>query len=173
MYRILTCLAALFLLGASTEALAMGSDEKKPEAGDEKKPGVAREVKAYNKGVKAMKSGKLEKAQKAFEDALEAKEDFPEAHNNLGYCLRKQGAKNFDEALEHYNRALELKPELAEAYMYRGVLFLQKGEADKAKADLETLQKLSPKLAAELQRVIDSGQEKDAKEYYGLIEARD
>ena len=65
-----------------------------------------------------------------------------------------QGAQNFDRSLRHYDRALELKPDLAQAYMYRGVLFTQMGDTARARADHERLLKLDPRLAAELEAVI-------------------
>ena len=62
-------------------------------------------------------------------------------------------------ALGHYNRAIELKPNLAEAYEYRGVLLLRMGRKTAAEKDLATLKTLNPKLAAELERVIKTGKE--------------
>jgi len=75
-------------------------------------------------------------------------------HNNLAFSLRLQGMHNFERALTHYNRALELKPDLARAYMYRGTLFVQIGDIDRARADHEKLLGLDRQLAAKLERVI-------------------
>jgi hypothetical protein len=36
-----------------------------------------------------------------------------------------EGPPNYLMALEHYNRAIQLKPNLAEAYEYRGMLLLK------------------------------------------------
>lgn len=113
----------------------------------------------YNKGVDFMQSGDFAAAQAKFEAALTEKEDFAEAHNNLAFSLRKQGEANYQKALEHYNRALELKPTLAEAYMYRGVLYVLQGEEEKAKADHKRLTELDRKLADELMQVIATGEE--------------
>lgn len=154
--------AALSIVLLAAQAGAMGTGEK--ESGPKAPP----QIEAYNKGVKSMKKGDYAKAQQKFEKALAIQEDFPEAHNNLAYCLRKQGKQNFELSLKHYNRALELKPDLAQAYMYRGALYVLNGEPDKAKADLETLQKLDPEMAQELARVIESGHEKDGKDIYGM-----
>lgn len=125
----------------------------------EEEPDQGAEVSAFNEGVKLLKKGDCAEAGKRFETALEMKEAFPEAHNNLAYCLRKQGEAHYEEALEHYNRALELAPELAEAYHYRGVLFVLMGEEDKARQDHQTLATLDGRLADELAAVIDSGGE--------------
>jgi tetratricopeptide (TPR) repeat protein len=108
----------------------------------------------YNAGVKLLLEERYAAAQAQFEAALAQDERLAEAHNNLAYSLRMQGARNYDRALKHYNRALELKPDLAQAYMYRGVLFTQMGEMARARADYERLLKLDPGLAAQLEAAI-------------------
>jgi Flp pilus assembly protein TadD len=65
-----------------------------------------------------------------------------------------QSAANRERALEHYDRALALKPGLAQAYMYRGVLFTQMGDLPRARADHAQLLKLDRTLAAKLEKVI-------------------
>ena len=109
----------LVLTLASGLAFAAGSKAKKPE---DDRPGVA----DYNAGVKLMKKGEFTEAQAKFEAALSANDGMAEAHNNLAYSLRKQGPDHFDAALRHYNRAIELDSKLAEAYMYRGVLWVNR-----------------------------------------------
>jgi tetratricopeptide (TPR) repeat protein len=111
-----------------------------------------------------MKKGKYEKAQAEFETALAKNPNMAEAHNNLGYSLRKQGPENYEEALRHYDRAIELNAKLAEAYMYRGVLHMLMGNEDKALEDHRTLTKLNRKLADALQAAIASGEEPDGLE---------
>jgi tetratricopeptide (TPR) repeat protein len=134
---------------------AAGSKSKKEE-----KPGVA----DYNDGVKLMKKGDFAAAQEKFEAALAENEQFAEAHNNLAFSLRKQGASNHDKALAHYDRAIELDPELAEAYMYRGVLHSLMGNEEKALADHARLLELDRKLADALQAAIASGEEPEGLE---------
>ena len=113
----------------------------------------------YNQGVQLMHAKKFAEAQVKFQEAVSAKPYFAEAHNNLGYSLRKQGTQNYAKALEHYNQAIQLKPNLAEAYEYRGVLFLKMGRKAEAEKDVATLKTLNPKLAAELEHVIQTGNE--------------
>jgi tetratricopeptide (TPR) repeat protein len=113
-----------------------------------------RAVAAYNAGVKLMVDKHYAAAQQKFEEALAADEQLAEAHNNLAFSLRMQGALNRERALRHYDRALELKPDLARAYMYRGVLFTQMGDLARARADHARLLSLDPGLAARLERVI-------------------
>jgi tetratricopeptide (TPR) repeat protein len=123
-------------------------------------------VAAYNEGVKLMLDKQFAAAQQKFEEALRLDNRVAEAHNNLAFSLRMQGAHNFDRALKHYNRALELKPTLAQAYMYRGVLFTQMGDLARARADHAKLLAFDKALAAKLEAIITGGGGRDA--YDGL-----
>jgi tetratricopeptide (TPR) repeat protein len=116
-----------------------------------------RAVTAYNAGVKLLLDKKYGEAQRKFEEALALDEQLAEAHNNLAFSLRMQSAANRDRALKHYDRALHLKPKLAQAYMYRGVLFTQMGDLDRARADHAQLLKLDRALATKLERIIAGG----------------
>jgi tetratricopeptide (TPR) repeat protein len=122
-------------------------------------------ITVYNQGVELMLAKKFPEAQAKFDQAVRENPRFAEAHNNLGYTLRKQGTANYQKSLEHYNTAIELKPKLAEAYMYRGVLYLEMGRKSDAEADLAVLRKLNPRLAMELPEVIETGKEEDR--FYG------
>jgi tetratricopeptide (TPR) repeat protein len=155
--RLLAMALLLWPLGA-------GADESDPVPVPK---GGARQqaVVAYNDGVKLMVDRQYAAAQRKFEEALAADEGLAEAHNNLAFSLRMQGAVNRERALRHYNRALELKPDLARAYMYRGVLFTQMGDVDRARADHARLLVLDPQLAAKLERVM-AGADRD--DYDGL-----
>jgi tetratricopeptide (TPR) repeat protein len=118
--------------------------------------GTAREqaVVAYNEGVRLLLDKRYPQAQAKFEETLASFEGLAEAHNNLAFSLRMQGAQNFARALKHYDRAIELKPDLAVAYMYRGVLFTQQGDLKRASADHARLLKLDRSLAAQLEAAI-------------------
>ena len=160
MSRVHTSPAAL-LLAIATLALATGiavaaetDPLPVPKAGPR---GDA--VREYNAGVSLLLARKFREAQQKFEAALALDERLAEAHNNLAFALRMQGPHNFASSLEHYNRALELKPDLAQAYMYRGVLFMQQGDKARALKDLERLRRLNPKLAADLERVVEGADE--------------
>jgi tetratricopeptide (TPR) repeat protein len=152
--------AALFLLSP-----AAGADESDPLPAAKGTP-RERAVSAYNEGVKLMLAKHYGAAQEKFEQALALDEALAEAHNNLAFSLRVQGTHNFQRALRHYNRALELKPDLARAYMYRGVLFTQMGDLTRARADHAKLLVLDQELAAKLERIITGTAGRD--EYDGL-----
>jgi len=130
-----------------------------------------RTISTYNEGVSLMRDKHYAATQEKFEQALALDETLAEAHNNLAFSLRQQGAYNFTRSLQHYNRALELKPDLARAYMYRGVLFTQMGDLTRARADHAQLLTLDPELAARLERIIAGADERD--EYDGLAGAYD
>lgn len=146
--RRLLCLAALAL--AANAAGAVESDPLPVPQGGPRE----RAVRAYNDGVALLVARRFREAQDQFEAALVIDEGLAEAHNNLAFALRMQGRQNFAASLAHYDRAIELKPTLAQAYMYRGVLFVQQGDAARARQDLVRLRGLDAKLAADLERVI-------------------
>ncbi len=149
---LITIAVALLFLSGQTFA---ASSSSKPA--NDPNPGVSQ----YNSGVKLMKKGNYEKAAKKFQEALKKNPNMAEAHNNLGYSLRKQGSGNFERALKHYNRAIELKSDLAEAYMYRGVLHALMGNEAKALEDHGNLTRFDRDLADKLQAAIASGEEPD------------
>jgi tetratricopeptide (TPR) repeat protein len=153
-------IAILSVLFIATNVIAAGSSKQSPA--------VSKDVKLYNKGVELMLAKKFAKAEKQFYKSLELNEQFSEAHNNLAYTLRKQGSKYYAESLKHYNRAIELKPGMAEAYMYRGVLHMQMGNRQLAVEDHQKLVDLGSVLAVELEYVIIEGREKEPEQFFGV-----
>ncbi len=155
------------LLGAAVSLLipAAQADESDPLPAPRGTP-HERAINVYNEGVTLLRDKHYASAQEKFEQALALDEAMAEAHNNLAFTLRMQGMHNFERALRHYNRALELKPNLARAYMYRGVLFTQMGELTRARADYAQLLQLDQELAAKLERLIAGAGNPD--DYDGL-----
>ncbi|MGA8654983.1 MAG: tetratricopeptide repeat protein [Chthoniobacterales bacterium] len=149
---------SLFTIYIIATGAAFGAGSA-PGGGTLKSEQGSQPVQVYNQGIQLMHAKKFAEAQVKFQQALSGNPNFAEAHNNLGYSLRKQGPQNYSKALEHYNRAIQLKPNLAEAYEYRGVLFLKMGRKAEAEKDLARLKTLSPKLATELENVIQTGNE--------------
>ena len=142
-------------------------------AGTSGEPVVKREspaVSAYNEGVELIKGRRFAQAQGKFEQAVKLDPGFAEAYNNLAFTLRKQGSDNFQKSLAYYNKAIQLKPKLAEAYMYRGVLYAQMGRKADAQADLVLLKKMNGHLAKELEQFMQTGKEDD--ELYGATKKK-
>lgn len=169
-------LFALSLLAAALVSAAPSTPPPPPSDGSggpqkPSKPGAI-EVSFYNDGTVLLFKKEWNAAQQQFEAALAINERMAEAHNNLAYVLRKQGAANHAKSLEHYNRAIELKPKLAEAYMYRGALYALSGRTELARADYDRLVKMKSKLAPHLKKVIDTGQEEEPEQFYGVAKKR-
>lgn len=131
-------------LAAETDPLPV------PQAGN-----AGKAVRLYNEGVALLVQRRLAQAQQRFEEALALDDTLAEAHNNLAFSLRMQGAHHFARSLAHYNRAIELKPTLTQAYMYRGALFVQQRDLASARQDLEVLRRLDTSLADQLQRMLE------------------
>jgi tetratricopeptide (TPR) repeat protein len=79
---------------------------------------------------------------------------FLDAWNNLGHAYRK--TKNYDKALEAYKRALELKPDYANAHEYLGRTYLAMGNKDAAMREYDVLKRLDAKMADELLKAIEA-----------------
>ena len=58
-------------------------------------------------------------------------------YNLLGFTARKSGDLN--SAAEYYRKALEINPKHIQALEYQGELYLQQGEIEKAKKNLEKI----------------------------------
>jgi tetratricopeptide (TPR) repeat protein len=154
-----TVMVGMMLL-PSLAALGAGSQKKVASKGGD--PSIV----PYNQGIDLMLAKQYAAAEQKFEQAIKVRPQFAEAHNNLAYTLRKQGPAHYQEALEQYDTAIRLNPNLPEAYMYRGVLYAQTNRKADAQADWKKLQKLNPNLAKELEEVIATGKEEDR--VYGL-----
>ena len=159
MKQALTVLAAAFFALAAAQVAAVESDPlPMPERGTR-----ANAVRTYNEGVALLTQRRLSEAQVKFQAALALDESLAEAHNNLAYVLRMQGRQNFSQSLAHYERAIALKPGLAQAYMYRGALFVQQGDMGRARQDLEKLRSMDAGLAADLERIINGAAEENSR----------
>ena len=108
-----TAFTTLSLFGAGSEKIPTPTTG--PQAKQENPA-----IKAYNEGVDLMHAKQFAKAQAKFEEAVKLNPGFAEAHNNLAFTLRKGGSQNYQLSMDQYNKAIQLKPKLAEAYMYRG-----------------------------------------------------
>ena len=63
-------------------------------------------------------------------------------HNNIGVFLKHKGM--LGKALEEYEKALKLKPDFANGYYNRGVLYYEIGRYEKAREEWEKVLKIDP-----------------------------
>ncbi|MBM3309819.1 MAG: AAA family ATPase, partial [Candidatus Altiarchaeales archaeon] len=82
-----------------------------------------------------------EDAYSDFDEGLSLEHEY----HNLGNDYYKIG--EFDKAIEHYNKALEIRPDLLETFFNRGLAYTRKGLYDKAIEDLNKVIELNPNLA--------------------------
>jgi len=158
-------LTALLFVSIFSGSLALGAPSQP------KKSTKANDSNLFASGTEKLLTGDYAAAEKDLRAAVKADDKNAGAHNNLAFVLRKQGSVHFDEALRHYNRAIELNDKLAEAYMYRGVLYQAMGKNDLALADHASLLELGRgDLAKELQWVLDNGKEKEPPQFFGVVQ---
>jgi len=156
---------SLLVVSIFSGSLALGAPSQP------KKSTKANDSNLFASGTEKLLTGDYAAAEKDLRAAVKADDKNAGAHNNLAFVLRKQGSVHFDEALRHYNRAIELNDKLAEAYMYRGVLYQAMGKNDLALADHASLLKLGRgDLAKELQWVLDNGKEKEPPQFFGVVQ---
>jgi len=92
--------------------------------------------------------------------ALALETNNPAIYNNLANIYGHHGP--IKKAFEYYDKAIQLNPNLAQAYEYRGVLFVKMNRKGDAEKDLAKLKQLDPKLASKLEYAINNnGQEKE------------
>lgn len=65
-----------------------------------------------------------------------------DAHNLLGYSYRKQASPDMAKAFFHYHEALRLNPGHRAAREYLGEAYVQAGQMDKAREQLDALERL-------------------------------
>ena len=119
------CRASHLLLAASLPLLSCATPAPHPRA-----------VEQVRRGYQHLAAGDLERAEVAFEHALEVAPDLAEARSGLGVALRATGRPS--EALVQFDLALSADSDLAEAHVNRGEALAALGlpvEADDAFAD--------------------------------------
>lgn len=112
----------------------------------------------YDNAVAEIKLGHYEVAISSLEAVIDRRPDDADAHNWLGYSLRK--LKRYDVAEKHYLEALKLDPKHIGAHEYLGELYVETKRLDLAKQQLSALEKLCPNGCEEredLERAIEKG----------------
>ena len=100
-------------------------------------------VPAFNAGVQAMKSGRLDEADAAFRNVLQQGGDFAFVHHNLALVLQ-QGGKH-EQAIAECRTALTLDPAFAPSRIVLGSSLLALGRFGEAASALERAVKSAPK----------------------------
>jgi tetratricopeptide (TPR) repeat protein len=97
-----------------------------------------------NHGIVLTHMGKFEPAVNELQQALKQRDQSANGHFYLGQALANLG--RFGEAEEHLTRAIALGgDEVKDAHRFLGAIYLQRGERERAVAELETYLKLAPK----------------------------
>jgi Tfp pilus assembly protein PilF len=97
------------------------------------------------RGWSYLEKGDAERAEVAFEHALEFHPDLPEALNGLGVVARARG--DLDAARARFERAVRLSPEFAEGHANLGETLLALALPDAAEAELRAALRVDPDLA--------------------------
>ncbi len=156
--RCVPYLALAFLLALPGAVLAVGSGPMPAPAAPRSSvsPPTTRSAEAdYNAGLQAKAAQRFAVAVSSFRRAVDARPDFPEAWNELGFALRQTG--KYEEALRAYDEALRLRPNFPEAMEYLGEAYVKLGRVDDARQVLERLKSLDSARAAELEEAIRAG----------------
>lgn len=77
-----------------------------------------------------MLEGRVEEAQRQYQQAVESDPDYAVAHNNYGLTLFSAGRPS--EAIAEYQQALAIRPDYAAAHNNLGNVFLQSGQLEEA-----------------------------------------
>ncbi|MBN1283354.1 MAG: tetratricopeptide repeat protein [Proteobacteria bacterium] len=102
------------------------------------------------RSIEKSRRGDIEGAISDCEEALRLRPDFAATHNTLGNI--KADAKRHREAVEDFNRAIELYPNYARARYYRAFSHFMLGDSEKARADIDRALELSRSLPWEISR---------------------
>lgn len=127
---------------------------------------------ARGKGIAYMGLADYGQAVECFQEALAASNGFLEPIDyDLNYYLAAAYTKNemYEEAREAYDAILALRSKEKDAYFLRGIVLLQLGEYEQAKADFDEVVKLDGKnynrLIQIYQALEASGHQENGKEY--------
>ena len=101
---------------------------------------TSQKSRAYQRAVSYIKKSDYSAAIPLLRKELEKNPGNADAHNYMGYVLRKRN--DLKNSAVHYKKALEINPKHLGALEYQGEFFLKVGNLDLAKANLEKLDKL-------------------------------
>jgi Tfp pilus assembly protein PilF len=110
-----------------------------------------RAAEQLHRGWSYLEAGDAERAEIAFEHALEFRPDLPEALNGLGVVARTR--EDLELARAHFERAVRLAPDFAEGHANLGETLLALGRSGAAEAELRAALRIDPDLAAARQNL--------------------
>ncbi len=120
----------------------------------------------YAFGIALVRSGRATEAELVFTELLEKHQDWPELNVILAQALAQQD--DFDAAISSLERAIALRPDVAEAHLTLGEIYMRQGELDEAetelRAELETDPKSLPALYTLATTLDLAGRNQEAKE---------
>ena len=104
-----------------------------------------------NLGFLSLRRGELDKAISEFQAALDIRSRNTETHYSLGAALIQNNLGNafarkqlWDEAIDHLQEAVRLRPDYADAYFNLGSVFFQQGRIDQAIAQWQKALAIRP-----------------------------
>ncbi len=97
----------------------------------------------FEEGVRALKAGKLDEAEKAFRSVLARDPTSAYVHNNLGIVLQER--REHEQAVAEFREAARLDPRYVAPRILLGASLLALGRVSEAQNELERAVKLAPK----------------------------
>jgi tetratricopeptide (TPR) repeat protein len=97
----------------------------------------------YNLGKLYQDLGELELAKEQYENLIVIDANSYPAYNNLGYIALVY-EDNYEAAVRHFSKAIELDPEYDQAWCNRGIAYFYLQEWQKARADFMQCKKINP-----------------------------
>lgn len=146
--------AAILVMGFAGSAWAAGGEEIPTPKPKEGAPQLSGEAK-YNEGLAFTRAQDWAHAESAYREALQLKPEMPEAWNELGHAIKRQG--RLEESIPAYEQALRLRPNYPQALEYLGEAYVLLGRMGDARALHVRLKPLDAKLAEQLASAIASG----------------
>jgi tetratricopeptide (TPR) repeat protein len=100
----------------------------------------------HNEGIRHLKDGRLDLAERYFRFAIEVDRSRPESHVALGRVYMQ--ARRLEEAAAAFDAALALRPDDPDLIYHRGSVRLAQGRPEAALEDFTRAQRLAPSRAA-------------------------
>lgn len=147
-------LAAILMLGCANTVWAAGGEEMPTPKPKDGAPQLSGEAK-YNEGLAFTRTQEWARAERAYREALKLKPEMPEAWNELGHAIKRQG--RLEESIPVYEQALRLRPHYPQALEYLGEAYVLLGRIGDARALHARLKPLDAGLAQQLASAIDTG----------------